>query len=238
MTIASKLQKIAENEQKVYEAGKTKEWNDFWDAYQDGGTRTSYMYAFSHPNWNDVTFKPKYDIKPTGKANSMFYNARITNLKTLLDEIGVQLDTSGVTDAGSMFYITHTDCIPTIDLTGCDNIVNTFANTYCPTIEKIILRDDGTQTYNQPFLNYSDLKNIVIEGVIGKGFSMAQCSKLTVDSMKSVIAALKNYVGTEYESTYKLTLHDNAWNRLEASGSAPNGSTWKEYVQTVLGWNV
>ena len=78
MSIAEKLTAIAENEQRVYdagymhgnndgyllgeEAGKKSEYDAFWDAFQLDGERTNYSYAFSGSGWHSETFKPKYKI--------------------------------------------------------------------------------------------------------------------------------------------------------------------------------
>ena len=40
MSIAEKLQQIAENEQNVYDAGKKAQYDEFWDNYQNKGNRT------------------------------------------------------------------------------------------------------------------------------------------------------------------------------------------------------
>ena len=50
MSIAEKLELIAENEQKVFDAGKKSEYDEFWDNYQkksDGSARTSYIQGFA-----------------------------------------------------------------------------------------------------------------------------------------------------------------------------------------------
>lgn len=60
MSIAEKLTTVAENQQRVYDAGKQAEYDRFWDAYQQNGTRGSYSYAFGGVAWTDETLKPKY----------------------------------------------------------------------------------------------------------------------------------------------------------------------------------
>ena len=66
MSIAEKLTTIAENEQKVYEAGKKSQYDEFWDTYQTNGQRTNYTYAFSGLGWTDNLYKPKYPITFAG----------------------------------------------------------------------------------------------------------------------------------------------------------------------------
>ena len=71
---------IAENVQKVYDAGKRAgmsesggdNWyNTFWNAYQrekDGTERTNYKNAFYGLYWTEENLKPKYPIKIVGNG--------------------------------------------------------------------------------------------------------------------------------------------------------------------------
>jgi hypothetical protein len=79
MTISEKLTAIAENEQKVYDAGKKTEYDRFWDAFQENGKRRQYPYAFSF-GWNDSNFNPKYPLTGIGQVTYMFYYSSITNV--------------------------------------------------------------------------------------------------------------------------------------------------------------
>jgi hypothetical protein len=89
MTTAEKLVKIAENEQKVYEAGQKAEYDRFWDAYQEYGTKNRYNYAFAGWGWTDDVFKPKYNIAPNITALAMFQNSRIVDLKGVCERCGI-----------------------------------------------------------------------------------------------------------------------------------------------------
>ena len=86
MTIAEKLTQIAENEQKVYDAGYAKgkaeggssyeqgvadgkqaEYDAFWDKFQNYGNRRNYYYAFAwqqvaNEGWASDAYNPKYPI--------------------------------------------------------------------------------------------------------------------------------------------------------------------------------
>lgn len=61
--IATKLTTIAENQQKVYNAGKKAEYDRFWKVFQENGQRGNYFYAFAGGGWTPETFKPKYPIR-------------------------------------------------------------------------------------------------------------------------------------------------------------------------------
>lgn len=82
MSIESKLVTIAENNQKVYNKGKTDEWHNFWDNFQDRGDKTDYENAFR--KWADGCYNPKYPIITTSgrtRANSMFNQSSITDTR-------------------------------------------------------------------------------------------------------------------------------------------------------------
>ena len=63
MSIADKLTTIAENEQRVYDAGKQAQYDEFWDDFQKNGTEYMYYgYAFANRDvWTqDMIEKVKY----------------------------------------------------------------------------------------------------------------------------------------------------------------------------------
>lgn len=202
---------------KGYEAGQTAEYDRFWDNCQVNGNRTNYYLGFAGSSWNKETFKPKYDIKPNGSMYMIFnqfnqYNEPF-DLVERLKECGVSLDFSNVTGDNYAFYNANVTHIGVVDLRNCTSMQNTFlvgdtVTSPLKTIDKVILKDDGKQKFYTPFSNCASLENIIFEGVIGNDISFASCSKLTHDSLMSIINALKDYSGTT--TTKTLTLHVNS----------------------------
>lgn len=102
MSIAENLTKIAENQQKVYDAGKKAENDEFWDKFQKNGTRSGYVYAFAGAGWTDEHLaKIKYPLKSStddsANYNGMFYyTTNITQTPVLQFE--------KCTTANNMFY--------------------------------------------------------------------------------------------------------------------------------------
>lgn len=209
MSIAEKLVTIAENEQKVYEAGKQdgvqSAYDRFWDDYQLNGKRTNYAYAFTREGWSDVTFRPKYDIKPTGTLAHLMTSSRMTDVVAILNECGVTIDTSGVTGTANQWVSGSATRLPAFSFVNVGELLNTFGWTYnLHTIEKVILREDGTNTFTNPFVSCDSLTNLTIEGKIGQnGFSVQWSNNLTHDSLMSIINALqdKNSVGGTWTVT-------------------------------------
>lgn len=242
MNTAQKLTAIADNQQKVYDKGRQDESSDFWDGFQNYGKRTKYSQGFYAYNngclWNDNMFKPKYDIIMVGSATEAFRGAQITDLKGILDRQGVVLDTSQVTSARFMFQscanITHLPEINGANFTS-DNSDTIFSYaSKLHTVDKFVVRADGTLNMNNDFYACSALENIRFGGVIGRDISFAY-SPLSIDSMKDVINHLADY--SAYNTgVYTLTLKDECKTALEAEGTtSPNGNLWTEYVSD-LGW--
>lgn len=199
MSIAEKLTAIAENEQKVFDAGKRAEYDAFWDAVQENGSRTNYQLAFSGCLWRNETFKPKYDMRPNN-AERMFHTTNIGgDLVEILENLGVVIDTSKSTILNQMFSyaskithvgVIHTEKAPTL-------VMMFYATDSLVTVDKLILKDDGSQNLDNAFFNAKELKNITIEGKIGhSSLSLGTAPKLTHESLLSFINALYDFSAT------------------------------------------
>lgn len=114
---------------------------------------------------------------------------------------------------------------------------------YCSKLHTIeLLRSIESTYFNSAFYRCESLQNIAFskDSVIGKNISFSH-SPLTVDSMKNVITALKDYAGTTSEYTYTVTFKTSAFEALEAEGATAeyNGvaCTWAELIDN-LKWNL
>lgn len=251
MSIVDKLTTIAENEQKVFDAGKQAEYDAFWDVYQNKGNYVNTQYMFSGEGWTPANFKPKYGFIPSagdGYTKTFYYCCakRNTNLLDLIDVAKKQNINmfQPANTYSSMFEYARILTIPTIDASttrGNTAFTKTFYYAdYTHTIEKIILEDNNDitssyVTFTNTFAGMSRLANITFEGPIRRDISFSS-SPLTVESAKNIIEHLENYTGTTKELTYKLTLKSTVWTALNNAEAPPSGETWQEYV-TSLGWN-
>jgi len=203
MSIAEKLAAIAANQQKVFDAGVRREYDKFWDNFQGNGEKKGYNYAFYGYGWNDQNFRPKYDIKPTDFAQA-FNGCHITDLAAILTDSGVTLDTSGTGGFSYSFYNSRLTHLPVISTVGAGKISYTFYQMLSlHTIDKVIFKDDGSQTFEYAFYCPA-LVNLTVEGVIGSNPSFGLCTKLSVDSLMSIINALKDYSGAGTTKTLSL----------------------------------
>lgn len=233
MSIAEKLQTIAENEQKVFDAGKQAQEQEFWDSYQDNGNRTRYNYAFAQMGWTNECFKPKYDIKPT-HADYMFRdNPFKGDLAAYLESLGIVLDLTNNTALTQSFRaMRNVTRLPVIDCSLITSLNYCFSeNTALETIDKIIVSDTGKTTFVNMFLSTPKLKEIRFEGVIGTSINFQQCP-LSAESAKSVIKALSTEVTRQ-----SVTFSPGTWTELEKE-TRDDGLTWQDYVTYSLGWTV
>lgn len=192
MTIADKLRLIANNVQKVFESGKKAEYDAFWDEYLKDH---SGQFMFAGEGWERENCKPPRGtvIQPT-YPYMMFAGNRMGDLVTWAEENEITIDFSKARSVNYLFYksslgrITH---VGEINTTNASSIMYTFQNEQLHTIDHLILKDDGSQTFTQPFGGAYALENITISGVIGQnGFELRHCTKLTVKSLRSVLKAL------------------------------------------------
>lgn len=239
-TIQEQLDQALNNVPLVHEAGieagRQAEYDAFWDAYQNNGTRTNYFGAFSGNGWRTSTgtFKPKYDIVPV-VARNMFYSLDWAQLdKFNLAECGVKIDFSKCTNLYSTFSASGIDVNIPIDCSSCTDLNSTFAYSGPFAIRKLIVHEN--LTYSSAFASNNNLLVLNIEGTIGKTINLGACSKLNLESAISVISHLKNLTGTGTTAT--ITFHSNVWALLDADTTYPEGSTsWKTYITDVLGWS-
>ena len=230
----------AQKVDEVYEAGKKAEYDEFWDAHQANGTRKNYANTFAC--WALENIYPKYDMKPT--TTYMMFRAAggstggYLDLAERLDECGVILDTSECSTHQYMFYESRITRVGVIDTRGAASLNDIFDYSSIQTIDKLILRDDGSQTISGTFKACSELINIVIEGVIGQnGYNLRWSTKLSKASITSIINALS----TTTEGL-TVTLSKAAVNKaFETSEGANDGefsAEWNELEKSREDWTI
>ncbi len=215
---------------KVFEAGKKAEYDSFWDIYQQNGNRQSYYTAFAGEGWTNDTFKPKYDIRPIGTAMMLFVSSKIDgDLVEILDKQGVVLDTSMSTNLSNAFSVSLFTRIGVVDTRGVAALSQTWhASYYLETIDKVILNNAGTTSFNMTFSACNQLKNLLIEGVIGQnGFDVSASRGLSHDSIVSIINALSTTT-----SGLAVTLSKTAVN------NAFSDTEWATLIATKSNWTI
>jgi hypothetical protein len=234
MTTEERLRTIAENEQKVYKAGK----RDLMAAVQNYGARTYFRYGFAY--WHSDAIYPVYDIAPVGDCAQMLaYVAGTFDLAARLNECRVKLDTRNCTNLTYAFTggtITH---VPEIDTRGLSNVHSVFIScTALITIDNIILKDDGSQTFQSVFDYSRSIENLKITGVIGQnGFNVQHAAMLSRASIESIINALSS-TATGLTVTLSKTAVNKAFATSEGANDGATSAEWLTLIGTRSNWTI
>ena len=211
------------------EQGKKDAYDEFWDLYQENGNRIDYYRAFGGVGFNDEIYKPKYDIYPKWDASGMYCKSRMSDIYWN-GEREIEVDFSQVTNFTQTFSSSAFPTLKIIDgrkATALTQICQ--SNTEIVTIQKLIIKDDGSQEFKLSFDSCSKLKNITFEGVIGKNINF-QWSPLTEASIRSVIGALSRTATgqtlTLKKSAKEAAFTESAWAELIAPVSNQYNGTW------------
>lgn len=230
MSIAEKLTAIAENEPKVYQAGKKEGYDEgqqaaydsFWDTYQQNGERTNYALAFGGRGWTNETFKPKYDMY-ADLCYMMFSRSLITgDLDEILRNCGVTL-TLGYSSAGYLFSSSQFSSLGDIDLK-THSLSYTFQD--CKKLETIrSVNVSRTSRIVGAFDGCTALKNLTLIGPLKvTGLDVSACP-LTHESLMSILNALE----AKTSGTFSVTLGTTNLAKLTDAEKA---------VATEKGWSL
>ena len=191
---------------KVFDAGKQAEYDRFWNGYQrrGGGTRKNYLCAFAGTYWDDETYNPKYPIVASENLTQAFYYARMSSTKVTID----------LSDA-------------------VRNFNNAFGYSKIETIPKIIFSErnaEATSTLNAMFTGCEYLENITVEGVIPLSISFQWSTRLTHDSLMSIINALADKSADTSGKEYTLTIgSENLAKLTEAELAIAYNKGWRVF---------
>lgn len=213
-TISEKFEVIAENEQKVYDAGKKAEYDAFWDVFQNYGSESgmSYNEVFGKGRFTDANYNPKYPIQVAVGINSgyaMFNGAsNITDIKVPIYHRGTNL--------GYLFN-------------SCGRLKR---------IPALHILADVT-SFQAAFEGCNALEDITITGTIGENIDFKACTKLTRTSIESILNALSD---TATDKTLTLSndavyeafaLRDDDGNKLPYLEGI-----WQEYIYIKSNWTI
>lgn len=189
MTTAEKLTAIAENQEKVYEAGRASEYDRFWDAYQTNGAAANYAYAFSGRGWNGDTYHPKYP-----------------------------LDTGMITNAAAMYLWSAVSEIGCINLENATSFIQIFAGAQLlTTIEGIKFPPEDMP--NGTFELCSKLENIVVQNTIVGNVNFQYCPLTKDSILSVVGALSTEVTGktvTFKKNAVNAAFTTEEWNALKA----------------------
>lgn len=243
-----------EGKQEGYEEGRKAEKQQFWDYFFNYGKRRDFRGAFGScfdgNTLKDIpyTITPIIDFVGHSPAENVFYYTNLDNANGA-DISHIKFDFSRLCEKvpnatpslSNLFVNAKIDNIY-LDLTGIKSVNQLFNYANCGRDPmNITLKVTETlTTYTNPFYYLEMPAGVKIiftdDSVIAGSIAFPQTKSLTAESAKSVINALKNYVGTENELVKKLTFPSTVWERLNSAEAPPSENTWQEYVNVVKGW--
>ena len=161
MSIAEKLTTIAENQQKVYDKGRQSGNKEVWGALQNYGNPHTYYYAFCYDRLDDSSYNPQYDIV-CANTNTAAMSIFYSN--------------KSITDTKVPIYVYKNAQAIFCDAANLKRIA--------------LLIPTQDTTWNNAFSGAYALEDITMGGTIGQNISFSACTKLTHDSLMSIIEHL------------------------------------------------
>lgn len=265
MSIAEKLTTVAENVEKVYEAGINNGIEQgeqdgiiaMWEAIQQGGKRTNYEYLCRHMGFTKKNFKPIYDIKLDG-ANAYSWTQTVcsqnkkllidegtVNMKELEEEQGMRFDFSECTNLSLAFTGGLFTVLNVIDAQKASTLDYAFYNGYISgTYEQLMLKrierlicSEITGFGSMTFGYCSQLEYIGFEGVIAKNIDVSSCPLI-----KESITKLFNTLSATAEGktvTFKKSAVNAAFGiNVDDETTFPEGSEYYTLRHSKDNWTV
>lgn len=192
----------------VYEAGKKAEYDAFWDAFQDYGKRTQYMYGFAYGWINESTYNPKYPITPNGSIGlnyAFFWNTSVTDTK--------------------------------VPITATGQCVQAFGQAQkLKRIPKLIF--DGATSIGDMFLNCYELEELNCEGELAvNGLNLQYSTQLNKASISSVINVLSKTT-TGLTVTLSQASVDKAFETSAGANDGNKSAEWLALRATRSNWTI
>ena len=217
----------------VFDAGKKSEYDAFWDDYQSIGTRKNYNSAFAGEGWKQAVFKPKYTVRPTA-ARNMFYRSNVTDT-TLTGK----LDLSAVTEISDFIAWSSVTKVPAINLSNVRNYPNALTNA-----TKLVTAGNLTfpstpfsESIATMFRQCVALENITITGtILNTGFDLHWSTKLTIESLTSILTALSK--DSSVASGKTITLPLSAKEKLDSNLENTAEAQTQYNLALCAGWTI
>lgn len=194
----------------AYEKGKKSQYDEFWDAFQRNGTRTTYEYSFAGDGWNTEIFKPKHTPMNCTNCNYMFHGFDRTLKKPSLVIDENIIDFTNVTNASQVFrdanvreIIMNAIPLKSPSMSGFCQMTNL---NWHP-LKKLKLGVHESMAYDRYSfwsMNVTDIS--FLEGsVIGKSIYFGKCTLLTHESLLNILNTLQEKTSGTFTCTLGTT---------------------------------
>lgn len=202
--------------------GKQEQYDAFWGDFQENN---AFAGKFAGTGWTIDTFRPTQDINITGSANYCFiYNACNADLVEWCEQLGINI-TIKPSFATSMFQNSKFTRLPELDFSLLSSLSSTFTScTELVTVDKLKINTKGTVAFSSTFNGCTSLKNITIEGIIGKDIDFKACTELSKASITSVMNA-RSTTAT-FTVTFAKAAVDKAFETAEGANDGSTSAEW------------
>lgn len=233
MTTAEKLQLIAENEQKVFDAGKEAEHAAFWDAYQQNGQRTDYATAFSSSCWTPALFHPTHPLT-VGNGYMLFRNNQKVNAAMLAQ---------GEWDFSACWSLQYgfVGCFQleeVADLGATVTLESCFADcTHLKSVQRLHLPPAENGIVTNLFWNCPQLTEVSVVGTLRAGnLGLQKSPLLSRASIEGLVAALSDEV-TGQTLTLSQTAVNTAFETASGAADGAQSEDWAALIATKSNWS-
>ena len=220
-------------------AGEGSALDEWWDKFQNYGNRRGYAGAFA--NWPTNLIYPKYNIiNGSGDAVYMFaYWGNLdspveqsVDLAARLEQCGVTLDLSKATNVQNLFYRnTVVTRVPPLNLSSSNYNYNLFYRCEKAVTIGTITAKQSAEWQSGAFYHCDALENITFTpGTIGNSIQFQHSTKLTPESIESIIEGLSDSV-----SGKTCSINSTAVNNLISEWGSQG---WMSLVQSKPNWTI
>lgn len=228
------LSAVAEALPAVYAAGRTAEWDAFWEIYQEQGQRTDYSTAFSGIGWEKENFHPRYPVKVVN-GYMLFRNNEHLNAAMLaqasLDFRGCETLQYGFMSCTALEGIDNVSVSRNADscFLGCSRL-HAVTNFGLPTAENGVV---SNLFWNCPALEHLTLIGTLRQGNLG----LQKSTKLDRESIVGLIGALSDAVTGQTLTLSKMAV-DKAFETAAGAADGSASAAWTELLATKPHWEV
>jgi hypothetical protein len=166
--------------------GMQTERDKLWEVFQNNGKGANYRYAFCYSRFNDNTYNPVCDIVCTNSDSAGQY----------------MFYQSPITDTKVGIYAPNT------------NLAYAFRDADIKIIR--LLNVYEATSYSNTFYGCTGLVEIRFSGTIGQTISFSACSKLSSESVDSIINAAANGITITFHSNVVGRMTDEQWSLVDS----------------------
>jgi hypothetical protein len=166
MSIADKFEVIADA---VYKKGRQAQDEEFWGKIQNNGGKRNYRRMFGNREaWDDDSFKPVYDMVASTMQECFAVNSTLTSIKYKANGDILTIDGSNISSS-----------------TGFNNAFDQMTN-----LQEIgLIISNVNAPWLEAFRNDTNLVEVSFGGTIGKAFDIHYSTKLSSNSLLSILNA-------------------------------------------------